>query len=375
MRKIDVNKNAPYFSIIVPMYNAARYIKICIDSILNQTFQDFEVIIIDDVSTDDSYNICRELYGDNKKVRLLRHEKNQGQGPARNTGIKNARGKYIGFVDNDDAIIPTALEKIYKATQTDGKEADVVYILEHFTTFQDDDKPINPQLLNANVSSKTQGFLCEDIEQRLIENFTGNRIWFYPWHGYYKKDLLMKNEIEFPSCTGEDHVFLFETMIFAKRYFLFRDSVYIWRVRKNSTWHTLNVEKSINSMVMVAENFERIFNKVPKLKNNRNLKERCLIESFEVFLRDIVRPLYNGINIDPKLDQAVYDTLLPIFGENTTLVKYLFHGFNTMWRQANILAGQNYLLQQRDELIKQQNKILEQMNLLLAQQSEQLKRD
>lgn len=357
------------------MYNAARYIKICIDSILNQTFQDFEVIIIDDVSTDDSYKICTELYGDNKKVRLLRHEKNLGQGPARNTGIKNARGKYIGFVDNDDAIIPTALEKVHKATNFNGVEVDVVYNLGYFTTFQDDDKSINFQLLNATISSKNQGLLCDDIEQRLIENFTKNRIYFFPWLGYYKKDLLMKNKIKFPSCTGEDHVFLLETMILAQRYFFCRDAVYIWRVRKNSTWHTLSVEKSINSIVMVAENFERIFNKIPKLKNNRNLKEQCLLESFEVFLRDRFRPFYNGVNIPQELDQVVYDTLLPIFGENTILVKYLFHGFNTMWRQANILATQNYLLRQRDELIKQQNKILEQMNLLLSQQSEQLQHD
>ena len=111
--------DTPYFSIIVPMYNAERYIKICINSILAQTFTDYEVIIVDDCSTYNSYKICTELYGGNKKVRLLRHEKNQGQGPARNTGIENARGEYICFVDDDDAIIPHSLEKIHKATQAE----------------------------------------------------------------------------------------------------------------------------------------------------------------------------------------------------------------------------------------------------------------
>ena len=111
--------STPYFSIIVPMYNVERYIKICVDSILAQTFQDFELIIVDDCSTDNSYKICTELYGGNKKVRLLRHEKNLGQGIARNFGLKKATGKYIWFIDSDDAIVPHSLEKLHKATQAE----------------------------------------------------------------------------------------------------------------------------------------------------------------------------------------------------------------------------------------------------------------
>ncbi len=107
----------PYFSIIIPMYNAEKYIKVCVGSVLAQTFQDFEIIIIDDCSTDNSYKICQELYGNNKKIRLIRHEKNQGAGFARNNGIKNSHGEYIMFVDSDDAIMPYSLEKLRVATQ------------------------------------------------------------------------------------------------------------------------------------------------------------------------------------------------------------------------------------------------------------------
>ena len=111
--------DTPYFSIIIAMYNVERYIKICINSILNQTFQDFEVIVVDDCSTDNSYKICTELYGNNKKIRLLRHEKNQGPSAARNLGMENARGEYIWFIDSDDAIIPNALEKLHQVTQAE----------------------------------------------------------------------------------------------------------------------------------------------------------------------------------------------------------------------------------------------------------------
>ena len=103
-------KNNPAISVVVPMYNVERYIKICINSILAQTFQDFEIVIVDDASPDNSYNICSELYGNNEKIRIVRHEKNQGLGPARNTGINNSRGKYIYFVDSDDAILPMLLK-------------------------------------------------------------------------------------------------------------------------------------------------------------------------------------------------------------------------------------------------------------------------
>lgn len=70
--------DTPFFSIIVPVYNAERYIKICINSILSQTFKDFEVIIVDDASTDDSYKICQEFQDKDKRVKLFRHKKNLG---------------------------------------------------------------------------------------------------------------------------------------------------------------------------------------------------------------------------------------------------------------------------------------------------------
>ena len=126
--------NTPYFSIIVPTYNVERYIRICALSILQQTFQDFELLIVDDASTDNSYKICQELFGGNEKVRLFRHEKNLGQGPARNTALKNARGEYIVFVDSDDAILPDALEKLGRITHSATGGGGMPYILKEDTT-------------------------------------------------------------------------------------------------------------------------------------------------------------------------------------------------------------------------------------------------
>ena len=368
-------ENTPYISVIIPMYNVENYIKLCVDSILAQTFQDFEIVIVDDVSTDNSYNLCRKLYAGNKKIRIFRNKKNLGSGRTRNLQIKDARGKYIWFVDSDDAVIPTALEKLYNAAQPE-RGVDVVHIKGWYTTKQDDGKPMNIEQATLNREGNVNcGLLIESIPRRLAENWIVNRIVGLTVGNLCKRKFLLENEIEFPDCLSEDQVFALALMCLAKKYFMLDDAVYIYRKRENHLGRAPKYSYGADSLVVIQNSIKKILDKIPELDNNRIFKEQCAIKMFEVLLRDYARHFYDGINISPEMDKIIYDALLPIFGENTALVKYLFHGYNTMWRQTNILATQNYLLRQRDELIKQQNKILEQMNVLLAQQSEQLKRD
>lgn len=101
---------SPYFSIIVPVYNSSQYLNRCIDSILNQTYHDFELILVDDGSTDDSGNICDIYAQKDKRIRVF-HQSNGGVSSARNKGIKEACGKYIAFVDSDDYLSQDKLEK------------------------------------------------------------------------------------------------------------------------------------------------------------------------------------------------------------------------------------------------------------------------
>ena len=208
--------DTPFFSIIVPVYNAERYIKICINSILNQTFQDFEVIIVDDCSTDNSYKILKELYGDDKRVKLFRHKKNLGfPSYGRNEGIEKARGKYIWFVDNDDAILPNALEKLHKAAQLDGG-VDAIHLLGRYTTSQDDDKPINLNKLTLHWENRQDGFLDTDVLQKLAKNWLQNRIDASTWLGIYKRALLTNNGVKFPHCRADDVPIAFAGICFSK---------------------------------------------------------------------------------------------------------------------------------------------------------------
>lgn len=103
-------------SIIVPVYNVETYLPTCIESILDQTYKDFEILLIDDGSTDNSGNICDEYSKrDNRCIAI--HQQNKGVYNARNTGLSHATGEYISFVDSDDYIHPQMLEILYKALQ------------------------------------------------------------------------------------------------------------------------------------------------------------------------------------------------------------------------------------------------------------------
>lgn len=109
-------------SVIVPVYNVKRYLVRCIDSILQQSMTDFELILVDDGSTDGSEALC-DTYGRNKRIRVI-HQKNQGLGFARNTGLEHAQGEYVCFVDSDDYVGPELLEHLFTTAQR--QRADLV---------------------------------------------------------------------------------------------------------------------------------------------------------------------------------------------------------------------------------------------------------
>ena len=107
----------PEISVIVPVYNCQQYIMACVDSILNQTFSDFEIILVDDGSPDNSGKLCDELAEKYPDKIIVLHQENRGQGAARNNGVKIARGEWLHFVDSDDIIHPQMLETLYVAAK------------------------------------------------------------------------------------------------------------------------------------------------------------------------------------------------------------------------------------------------------------------
>ena len=115
----------PKISIIIPVYNAEKYLKICVDSILNQTFKDFELILIDDGSSDTSKEICEQYIKLDNRVKVI-EQSNKGVSVARNNGLENSCGEYIMFCDSDDWIEEECLENLYYKFIQD-KNTDIIF--------------------------------------------------------------------------------------------------------------------------------------------------------------------------------------------------------------------------------------------------------
>lgn len=106
-------------SIIIPVYNVEKYLKRCVESVCTQTMEDLEILLVDDGSTDSSGELCEQLARQDRRIRVI-HKKNGGISDARNTGLKIAKGEYIGFVDSDDWIEPTMYEELLTAVKGSG---------------------------------------------------------------------------------------------------------------------------------------------------------------------------------------------------------------------------------------------------------------
>ena len=113
----------PTVSVIIPVYNAQEGIKQCLDSLLNQSFTDFEIILLNDGSTDNSLEVIKKYAADNDFIRVIDKE-NEGVAKTRNKGIQLAKGKYIVFIDNDDFVDSDYLERFYNAI--DQEQLDIV---------------------------------------------------------------------------------------------------------------------------------------------------------------------------------------------------------------------------------------------------------
>lgn len=150
----------PGVSVIIPTYNRARFIERAIRSVLNQTYQNFEIIVVDDASTDDTEERVRRLLTNGTRFKYVRHDINRGAGAARNTGIKNAAGEYIALLDSDDEWLPEKLEKqlqVFKEARDEKLGAvysGVVYIKEKDNQKIDEHMP------------KRRGYIFKDFLRR-----------------------------------------------------------------------------------------------------------------------------------------------------------------------------------------------------------------
>ena len=169
-------------SVIIPVYNVENYLDECIQSVLQQTYKNLEIILVDDGSTDNSGVICDEYKDKDTRITVL-HQKNGGISKARNVGIEYAHGEYIGFVDSDDFIHPQMYELLYAAIH---KEQTDVAICREFAFFEKEELPTvqSYRITEETFETANRQKYCK----KFLEAFTGPTTW--AWNKLYKKECL-----------------------------------------------------------------------------------------------------------------------------------------------------------------------------------------
>ena len=208
----------PKVSIIVPIYNAGKFLEKCLDTLVNQTLKDIEIILVLDCPTDGSDRIAREYAEKDPRIRLIINEQNLNIGLSRNEGLKIARGEYIGFSDHDDWRELDMYEKLYQKARED--QADIA--ISNFDSIYPDriiphpyypDCP-NQEQLKQEIFSHLIGDWKKEQEWRPFTH------WGYMWHILYKREILENHNIWFSDnreITYEDLLFLIQVFHAANR--------------------------------------------------------------------------------------------------------------------------------------------------------------
>lgn len=181
-------------SVIMPIYNVARYLRRSIDSVLKQTFKEFELILVDDGSTDASPSILDE-YKDNPRVNVI-HKKNSGSGLSRNAGLDVAKGQYVYFMDPDDWLEGEMLRDNYELIRKESPDILLFGSYDHF------ENRVTSQNLDNEFLQSKNSFL-----ERFPQLFKKN-VMYTVWNKIYKKSFLLKYNLRFGSeRSGQDYVF------------------------------------------------------------------------------------------------------------------------------------------------------------------------
>ena len=245
-----------FISIIMPVYNSEQYVETAIRSVLTQSFNDFELICIDDGSTDSSGKICDEISAEDSRLKVV-HISNSGISHARNTGLKMAKGEYIGFCDNDDIFLPNALEDNVLLLKEN--KADVVR-WNFESIYYDRQGNIKNRYKREFKSGKFSS--KEEIAQNYLEiRQTIGEI----WTGLYRREYLDKYNIlfdEFMHFGGEDTAFNIEVLRHCPNIILNNRCYYNWYVRRN---HSTSEKRDANFSYSMIKNMRNEYEVAVKI--------------------------------------------------------------------------------------------------------------
>ena len=289
MRKYLCKQKGGTVSVIIPMYNVEKYIGECLDSLLLQTLQDFEVIVVDDCSTDNSVKIVEEYAPKfNGRLKLSKTETNSGC-PAipRNIGLNLSTGDYVYFLDADDFILPNALETFYNLARD--YNADVVYTSDYYALeapndiYRETDNE-GKNLLEQGLENKTELIIADT--DKIFEKVCRTRYDVVPWSRFVRREILIKNEVFFPEIPlHEDVIWTLNLCKYANRFLRITTPLYFYRYNEESRTKTVydvkeQVSYRFSGFVAYAKALYELVNKTPFLKENPDLVRAKLQGTF-----------------------------------------------------------------------------------------------
>ena len=233
-------------SIVVPIYNSEKYLKRCIDSILNQTYKNFELILVDDGSKDKSYDICCNFAETDKRI-IVKQKNNGGVSSARNLGISNARGEIILFVDADDTVNGKYVEFLVKPLLDSQYDVSICGFLDVFS---------KKTLKRININNiSIEGDIVKDFYKIFALIFSTCNI-------AYKKQIIKNNNLLFDENMrqGEDIFFNINYFHFVNKIFLVKEYLYNYHHRKNNSLNQISYYDDYKNFIIRIKSLRDFLN-------------------------------------------------------------------------------------------------------------------
>ncbi len=278
----------PVISVIVPVYNVENYIAKCLDSILNQTFSNIEIICVNDGSTDNSRKILEEYKNKDCRIKIV-DKKNGGLSSARNAGMKVATGEFYSFIDSDDWIDITMLEKLYNNMLEHESDISICAVHQFDETNQkiDDSNPYYT-LEYFDKTFDNRAFSYVDTKPFIMD------VCVMAWNKLYRRSLIEECQAQFPDgLIFEDGPFFFTIFFKTQKVSIVRDFLYYYRInRKNSI-----IQKAGKKFLNVIDVAEIMYSKIKNIPDFEDVKYTFFRKKVEDFI-------YRFEHLNPKYKTA-----------------------------------------------------------------------
>lgn len=267
-------------SIIVPIYNGEKYIERCLNSIISQTLENIEIILVNDNSTDETKSIIEKYSKQYKNIVVINKKNNEGVGAARNNGMKIAKGEYIGFIDADDVINDDMYENLYKLAKYSNSD---LAMCSYIRKYNNECVEVSP-----NISEKNVYYDRKKILNKIIPTFVNNIEYgyYYVWNKLYKREFLEGENIVFEEeiTYSEDWLFNLEVFDKAQSFSYINNPYYTYFDNANS----LSKNIDINRIKLSIEGYKKNYYFINKYNlENVNVDIRFLEEVY-VYLYSLV---------------------------------------------------------------------------------------